>query len=118
MAKPRTMKKLPTIREKRGRSHHAKREFPKLLFPRWETNEEIMHRSVLTRGYVLIRLQPQIKHPDTGTFAGYKGAALMVELPTVGDAKLFVEQVDMAIRGLAQDFHERLTRQKGEHATP
>ena len=116
MAKPRTMKKIWV--GKSTRRHASRRELQTPKQVRRETNQEIMHRSALTHGYVLLRFQPQIKHPDTGTFAGYKDAALMVELPTAENAKLFVEQVEMAIRGLVRDFNQRLTRQKGEHTTP
>ena len=49
-------------REERGRSHHAKREFPKLLFPRCESNEEMLHRSMLERGFIRLRFQPFLLH--------------------------------------------------------
>ncbi len=101
MGKPRTMKKIWVGKSKR--KHWSRRDRARPYQVRRETNEEIMHRSILERGFVRLRFQPQILHPDMGTYAGYQGAAITIDMDEIKQARELIERVHETVRQYAQE---------------
>lgn len=72
---------------------------PKTNEVRKESNDEILHRVTLTGESIRLRVQVQIKHPDTGSFVGWQGVSLKKEVSTIEEAREFVAQLTKLTEG-------------------
>jgi hypothetical protein len=71
----------------------------RITLKRKRTNDEIMRESVQKKGYIALRLFPQIYGVDGKTY-GYRGVSWSLKVPTIADANKLVKAIDKFLESL------------------
>ena len=100
MRKEHTPPKIPWL-ENPVRSH---RRPGTIRQRRKESNQQIMQDSILHRGSICINIPLRIKHALTGTYAGWHGAALTLDAPSIEKAREFRSKLQEAVLRISQEL--------------
>lgn len=100
MSKERTVPKIWYL-ETPERSHRRRGTVRRR---RRETNQQIMQDSIRDLGFIRINIPLRMRHVLTGTYAGWNGAALTLDVPSIEKATEFHVKLQEAVSSICREL--------------